>query len=74
MDEMRLKLSTKIMRNLVSKLLTKLIYKEYGYKVNIQLNDLDVWVINGDTTIKTNVELKIKSDDFMKIINKVSSD
>ena len=42
MDEMKLKLSTKFMRGIVSKLIARSIYKKYGYRVNVQLNDLDI--------------------------------
>ena len=74
MDEMKVKLSTKFMRNVVSKLLAKAIYKKYGYKVNIQLNDLDVSVIDGETSINTNVEIKLNSSEFMKIMKDIGMD
>jgi hypothetical protein len=74
MDELKLKLSTKFMRNLVSKLISKAIYKKYGYKVNIQLNDLDIRVIDGETALNTNVEIKLDSSEFMKLIKSVGLD
>lgn len=74
MDEMKLKLSTKFMRNIVSKLVAKFIYKKTGCKVDIQINDLDVLVLNGDTTVKLNVEAKLKSEDFNKIMKSIDLD
>lgn len=74
MDEMRLKLSTSFMRGIVSKLIARSIYKKYGYKVNIKLEDLDVWAIDGDTTIKVNVEAKLKSEEFKKIMKSIDQD
>lgn len=74
MDEMRVKLSTKFMRNIVSKLIAKTIYKKTGYKVDIQLNDLDVWVIDGDTTVKLNVEAKLGNEEFNKIVKSIGLD
>ena len=74
MDELRLKLSTNFMRNIVAKLIARAIYKKYGYKVKIQLNDLDVWAIDGETTIKLNVEARLKSDEFNKIMKSIESD
>ena len=74
MDEMRIKLSTSFMRGIVSKLIAKSIYKKYGYKVNIKLEDLDVWVIDGDTTVKLNVETKLKSEDFKRIMKTIDQD
>lgn len=74
MDEMKLRLSTKFMRGLVSKLISKAIYKKYGYKVDIQLNDLDIRVIDGETSVNTNVEVKLNSGEFMKIMKTIGMD
>ena len=71
MDEMKLKLTTKFMRSIVSKLIERSIYKKYGYRVNIQLNDLDISVVDGETTINTNVEAKISSEEFKKMMTKL---
>lgn len=74
MDEMKLKLSTKFMRGIVSKLISKIIYKKFGYKVNIQLNELDVSVIDGETKMYSNVEIKMDSSEFTKLIKHLNSD
>jgi hypothetical protein len=74
MDEMKLKLSTKFMRNIVAKLIARFIYKKYGYKVNIQLNDLDVRIIDGETDIQANVEVKLNSNEFMEIMKSITKD
>ena len=74
MDEMKVKLSTKLMRNLAAKLISKLIYKKFGCKIDIQLNDLDVSIIDGETKISTNVEAKLESKEFMKIIKSIGLD
>lgn len=74
MDEMKLKLSTKFMRGIVSRLIARAIRKKYGYKVDIQLHDLDLKVIDGDTNIKTNVEIKINSKEFMEIMKSIDLD
>lgn len=71
MDEMKLKLSTKFMRGIVSKLIARSIYKKYGYRVNVQLNDLDINIVDGETTINTNIEAKISSEEFRKIMTKL---
>ena len=71
MDEMKLKLTTKFMRGIVSKLIERSIYKKYGYRVNIQLNDLDISVVDGDTTINTNVGAENSSEEFKKRMTKL---
>ena len=74
LDEMKVKLSTKFMRNIVSKLIAKAIYKKFGYKVDIQLKDLDISVTNGEAKINTNVEVNIDNSEFMKIIKSAGLD
>lgn len=71
MDEMKLKLTTGFMRNIVSKLLARYIYKKTGYKVDIKLNDLDIKYVDGETELKTNVEVKLNSKEFTKIIKSI---
>lgn len=71
MDELKMKLSTKFMRGIVSKLISKVISKKFGYKVDIQLNDLDINVIDGDANISANVEVKINNEEFMKIMKSI---
>ena len=68
MDEMNIKLSTKFMRNIVSKLVSRVIYKKIGYKVDIRFNSLDVKFIDGETCVSANVEAKLNSDEFKKIL------
>ena len=71
MDEMKLKLTTGFMRNIVSKLLARYIYKKTGYKVDIKLNDLDIKYVDGETELKTKVEVKLNSKEFTKIIKSI---
>lgn len=71
MDEMKLKLSTKFMRNIVAKLISKMIYKKTGCKVDIQLNELDISVIDGETYISTSIEAKVNSNEFVKIMKNI---
>lgn len=71
MDEMRVKLTTNFMRTIASKMISKAIYKKCGCKVNIHINDLDIWMIDGDTNVRVNVEAKLNSDEFMKIVKSI---
>lgn len=74
MDEMRIKLSTNFMKGIVAKLISRAIYKKYGYKVSVQLKDLDIWSIDGDTTLKLNVEARLKSDEFNKLMKSIDDE
>ena len=68
MDEMKLKLSTKFMRGMVSKLIAKAVYKKLGYKVDIRLNDINVEFIDGETSIHADVDLRLDKEEFTKLI------
>ena len=72
-DEMTLKLSTKFMRNLVAKLMSRFIRKKIGYKIDIQLNELNVSIIDGKARIQTNVELELDNDEFKKLMKSIGS-
>lgn len=74
MDEMTIKLTTKFMRGIVSKLISKAIHKKYGCRVKIQLNDLDFRIIDGETHISTNVEADFTNEEFVKIMKSISSE
>lgn len=74
MDEMKLKLSTKFMKGLLSKLIAKALYKKLGYKVDIQLNDINVEFIDGETSIHADVDLKMDKSEFTKIVKSTNLD
>lgn len=74
MDEMKVKLTTKFMRSIVAKLISKMIFKKTGYKVDLQINELDINVIDGDTKVSTNVEVKLSSTEFIKIMKQIGMD
>lgn len=71
MDEMKLKLSTRLMRGIAAKLIARTIKKKFGCKVNIQINELDVSVIDGDAKILLNAEATMDNKEFMDIMKKV---
>ena len=42
MDELKMNLSSKFMRGIVTKIISKAVYKKTGYKVEIDLNNINV--------------------------------
>lgn len=74
MDEMKLNLGSKFMRKIASKLISKYLSKTLGYKVRIDLNKLNVNFDDGDTIIKTDLELRMDKHEFKKLISKVDVD
>lgn len=69
MDEMKLNVSTKFMRKAISTIISKIIKKKLGYKVDLQLNELSFDIIDGEVHLHTNVDAKLDKEEFNKIIN-----
>ena len=68
MDEMFIKLRTKLMKNLISKLLCKAIKSKTGYKIDIQFKDLEAEINNGEIIINANLEVKMDEHEFVKTL------
>lgn len=68
MDEMIIKLKTKFMRGLVSKLLKHEIKSKTGFDVDIQLGEFDASFNDGDITVNANLEVKMSKQEFMRIL------
>ena len=58
MDEM--KISTRLMKRLIAKLVKKAINRKLGYDVDIQLNDLVI--VNDDAKARVHLDADVKSD------------
>ena len=71
MDELKLNLSSKFVRGIVTKLISKAVYKKTGYKIGIELNNINVEVINGRAHIHINADAEIDNDELMKIVRTI---
>lgn len=65
MDEVKIK--TKLMKNILSRLISTLIRKKTGYKVKVQLNDIDAVINDSTAHIHLDVDGDINIDEFKKI-------
>lgn len=74
MDELKLKLSTKFMRGIVTKLISKAIYKKYGYDIDILLNEIEIKNEDGKVHLHMNVDAEVNNDDFKKMIKSIGLD
>ena len=74
MDEMKVKLSSAFMKNMVAKALSRIIYKKFGYKIDIQIEDLGISMVDGETDAIANVRVKINNNEFKKIISDINKD
>ena len=71
MDELKLNLSSKFMRGIVTKLIAKAIYKKTGYKIDVELNSINVEVIDGKAHIHADVDAEIDNNELMKIVSTI---
>ena len=74
MDLLKIKLSTKFMKGLVAKIISKRIYKQLGYKVDIQLNDVQIDVVDGDVQIHLDVDGKMNKTEFSRIMERIDEE
>ncbi len=65
MDELKIK--TKFMRNMLSKILETMLCKKTGYKVKIQLNAIQVSITEEKAHIHIDVDGEMNVDEFKKI-------
>ena len=68
MDILMLKLSTKFMKGIIAKLISKAIHNKHGFKIDIQFNELQLENHGGKIHIHANVDGEIEESEFKKII------
>lgn len=68
MDELKLTLNTRFMRNIVTKILTKAIYKKTGYRVDIQLNEVKAETHDGKISLHMDIDAQMNSEDLVNIL------
>jgi hypothetical protein len=74
MDELKLKLSTKFMRGIVAKLISKTISSKLGYNVSVQLNEIDIRTEDGKIRLHADVDAEISNEEFVHIIKSIGLD
>lgn len=74
MDEMKLKLSTGIMRNIVTKLVSNLVYEKLGYKVNVELNEIGITTVDGKVRLHLDADADMGSSEFTKLVKAIGLD
>ena len=71
MDELKLKLSTKFMRNLLAGYISKALYKKFGYEVDVDIEEVSIETVDGTVRLHANVDAAISNEEFMKIIKQL---
>lgn len=74
MDLLKLKISTKFMKGLVAKVISRKIYKRFGYKVDIQLNDIQLDVVDGDVNFHIDTDAKMSKTEFSRLMEQIGEE
>ncbi len=74
MDVLKLKLSTKFMRNMVANLISKALFKKMGYKIDILLNEIEVKNEDGKVYLHINADAEVDNGEFVKILKSIGMD
>ena len=74
MDELKLNLSTKFMRGMLAKIISKSIKKKYGHKIDIYFSEMKLDMVDGQTHLHVNVDLELDSDEFKKLMKAIVED
>lgn len=69
MDEM--KIGSKFTTSIVSKLVSMVIRKKFGYDIDLKLNSIDATVIDGKTHIHLDVDAELEKDELTKILKNI---
>lgn len=73
-DELKLNLSGNFMKGIITKVLAKMIQKKLGYKIDIELNSLDIKVVDGKARLHVDADAEMNNDDLFKIIKSAGLD
>ena len=74
MDMLMLKLSTKFMKGIVAKIISRKIYKKLGYKIDIQFNDVKIDIVNGEVKLHIDVDGKMNKTEFNRFMEMIGED
>lgn len=70
MDMLKFKLvSSKMMKGIIEKIIVKKIYKKLGYKIDIQLNDIQIDIIDGNVSCHLDTDLKMNKTEFERLLS-----
>lgn len=75
LDMLKFKLaSSKMMKSIITKIVEKKVYEKFGYRINIQLNDVQIDMIDGEIKAHLDVDAKMNKSEFNRLIESFDED
>ena len=75
MDFLKFKLaSSNIMKGIITKIMEKKIYERLGYKIDIQLNDIQIDMVDGEVKAHLDVDAKMNKTEFNRLMTNLNKD
>lgn len=71
MDEIKLSLKTKFMKGMVSKIISKMIFKQTGVNVHVSLNELDITNDGENAYVNLSLVAKVDEKEIVKAMTKL---
>lgn len=68
MDELKLALHTRFMKNIVTKILSKAIFKKTGCEVNVQINRIEAETYDGKVSVHMDIDAELSKEDLVKLL------
>jgi ribosomal protein S17E len=71
MDELKMKLSTKFMRNLLAGYISRVLYKKLGYEIGVDIEEVSIETVDGKVKVHLNVDAQVNNEEFMRIVKRL---
>lgn len=66
---------SKLMKNVISKLIARTIRKKHGYKMDVNVKDLDIREgVDEYVTLKLSTEIKISKSELERLLNSINGE
>lgn len=71
---MKLKLSSGLLKGIVTRMVSKLVQERLGYNVNVELNEIGITNTDGKVCIHLNADADMTNSEFAKLVKTVGLD
>lgn len=68
MDELKIAINSAFMKRIIKTVLSKVIEKKLGYKIDIQINEIKADVTGGVVKLHLDIDGQITTDEFSKLL------